>query len=43
MSGAMGLTDEYDLRLWTTRLAALAMEVGGPPTVRTALARARWA
>ncbi|MFA5882919.1 MAG: acyl-CoA dehydrogenase [Acidimicrobiia bacterium] len=42
MSGAMGLTDEYDLHLWTTRIFSLAAELGGPPVLQQALARARW-
>lgn len=42
MSGAIGLTDEYDLHLWTTRIFALAAELGGPPVLQQALARARW-
>jgi len=29
LTGAMGLTEEYDLHLWTMRLAALRLELGG--------------
>ncbi|UGS34828.1 acyl-CoA dehydrogenase family protein [Capillimicrobium parvum] len=42
LSGAMGLTEEYDLYLWTMRLPALSLELGGAGGHETALARARW-
>jgi hypothetical protein len=42
LSGAMGLTEEYDLYLWTMRLPALSLELGGAGGHEAALARARW-
>jgi alkylation response protein AidB-like acyl-CoA dehydrogenase len=42
LSGAMGLTEEYDLFLWTMRLPALRLELGGASAHDAALARARW-
>lgn len=42
MSGAMGLTMEYDLYLWTMRLPTLRMELGDAHAHHVALARARW-
>ena len=38
----MGLTEEYDLYLWTMRLPALSLELGGAGGHEAALARARW-
>jgi alkylation response protein AidB-like acyl-CoA dehydrogenase len=42
MSGAMGLTLEYDLHLWTRRLLALRLECGGDERHAQELARALW-
>jgi alkylation response protein AidB-like acyl-CoA dehydrogenase len=42
LSGAMGLTEEYDLYLWTTRLPALSLELGGAGAHHAGLALARW-
>jgi alkylation response protein AidB-like acyl-CoA dehydrogenase len=42
LSGAMGLTEEYDLFLWTMRLPALRLELGGVAAHAAAVARARW-
>lgn len=42
MNGAMGLTDEYDLRLWTTRAAALLAELGSVTDVQVEIATSRW-
>ncbi|HVX22769.1 MAG TPA: acyl-CoA dehydrogenase family protein [Acidimicrobiales bacterium] len=41
-SGAIGLTREYDLQLWTTRLQAIRVELGGLHAHRRAAASARW-
>lgn len=43
LTGAMGLTEEYDLFLWTMRLPALRLELGGVGAHRQAVSRARWA
>jgi alkylation response protein AidB-like acyl-CoA dehydrogenase len=42
MSGAMGLTTEYDLHLWTRRLVALRQELGGVQRHAESVARTRW-
>ena len=42
LTGAIGLTLEYDLHLWTLRLHALRLELGGAAAHYDALARARW-
>jgi alkylation response protein AidB-like acyl-CoA dehydrogenase len=42
MSGAMGMTMEYDLHLWTRRLIALRQECGGADRHAESLARSRW-
>ncbi|WP_375396588.1 acyl-CoA dehydrogenase family protein [uncultured Sphingomonas sp.] len=41
-SGAMGLTLEFPLHLWTYRLRALASELGGASGQAAELARLRW-
>ena len=41
-SGAIGLTREFDLHLWTTRLHAVRVELGGLHAHRRAAADARW-
>lgn len=41
-SGAMGLTLEYPLHLWTYRLRALVGELGGPGAQARAAAAAAW-
>jgi len=43
LSGAMGLTEEYDLYVWTMRLPTLRLELGDAGAHQAALARARWA
>ncbi len=43
LSGAIGFTLEYDLQLWTTRLHAIRVELGGLTAHRAVLAKARWA
>lgn len=43
LSGAMGLTAEYDLHVATKRLAALRQECGGLDAHAVALSQARWA
>lgn len=43
LSGAMGLTAEYDLHVATKRLAALRQECGGVDAHAVALSAARWA
>jgi alkylation response protein AidB-like acyl-CoA dehydrogenase len=43
VTGAMGLTREYDLYLWTMALASLLQEAGGLAAHREAVAAARWA
>jgi len=42
LSGAMGFTDAHPLQVWTTRLPALRLELGGLAGHRRAAARARW-
>jgi hypothetical protein len=42
LSGAMGLTREYDLYLWTLRAAALRLEAGGVAAHAQQLAQTRW-
>lgn len=41
--GAIGLTEEHDLHLWTLRLQALRAELGSWRTPSRAVAEARWA
>jgi alkylation response protein AidB-like acyl-CoA dehydrogenase len=42
LSGAMGFTREHDLHVWTLRLQALRLELGGTDAHRRALGEARW-
>ncbi|MGH0038443.1 MAG: acyl-CoA dehydrogenase family protein [Myxococcota bacterium] len=42
LSGAIGFTREHDLHVWSMRLKALELELGGAGAHRRALARARW-
>ena len=42
LSGAMGFTHEHDLHVWSMRLPALRLELGGGGAHRRALAQARW-
>jgi alkylation response protein AidB-like acyl-CoA dehydrogenase len=42
LSGAIGFTREHDLHVWTMRLKALELELGGAGAHRRALAQARW-
>lgn len=42
MHGAMGFTTDYDLYLWSTRLAVLRLEMGGPAAHADAFAVTRW-
>jgi len=42
MTGAMGFTREHDLHVWSMRLEALRVELGGVSAHRRAIARARW-
>lgn len=42
LSGAIGFTREHDLHVWSMRLKALELELGGVGAHRRALARARW-
>jgi alkylation response protein AidB-like acyl-CoA dehydrogenase len=42
LSGAIGYTTEHDLHVWSMRLQALRLELGGPGAQLRALARARW-
>ena len=42
LSGAMGYTHEHDLHVWSMRLPALRLELGGCGAHRRALAEARW-
>ena len=42
MSGAIVFTREYDLHIWTLRLQALRLELGGARSHSLDLARARW-
>jgi len=41
-SGAMGFTREHDLHVWSMRLQALRLELGGALAHRRAVAAARW-
>jgi alkylation response protein AidB-like acyl-CoA dehydrogenase len=43
VSGAMGFTDAHPLQVWTMRLPALRLELGGLAAHRRAAAGARWA
>jgi alkylation response protein AidB-like acyl-CoA dehydrogenase len=43
LTGAMGFTREHDLHVFSMRLPALRLELGGASTHRRAIARARWA
>jgi alkylation response protein AidB-like acyl-CoA dehydrogenase len=43
LSGAIGFTREHDLHVWSMRLQALRLELGGVHGHRRALATARWA
>ena len=42
LSGAIGFTREHDLHVWSMRLQALRLEIGGVSGHRRALAKARW-
>ena len=42
LSGAIGFTREHDLHVYSMRLQALRLELGGLGAHRRALARARW-
>jgi alkylation response protein AidB-like acyl-CoA dehydrogenase len=42
LSGAMGFTHAHDLYVWSMRLPALRLELGGLGAQRRAAARARW-
>jgi alkylation response protein AidB-like acyl-CoA dehydrogenase len=42
LSGAMGYTREHDLHIWSMRLPALRLELGGAGAQRREVARARW-
>ncbi|MDJ0868092.1 MAG: acyl-CoA dehydrogenase family protein, partial [Myxococcota bacterium] len=42
LSGAMGFTHEHDLHVWTMRLPALWLELGGVAAHRRAVAQERW-
>ncbi len=42
LSGAIGFTREHDLHVWSMRLQALRLEMGGVRGHRRALAEARW-
>lgn len=42
LSGAIGFTREHDLHVWSMRLQALRLELGGVRAHRRALAHARW-
>jgi alkylation response protein AidB-like acyl-CoA dehydrogenase len=42
LHGAMGFTTDYDLYLWSTRLAVARLELGGPAAHADALAAIRW-
>ncbi len=42
LSGAIGFTREHDLHVWSMRLQALRLELGGARGHRRALAAARW-
>jgi len=42
LSGAIGFTREHDLHVWSMRLQALRLELGGDVAHRRALVAARW-
>lgn len=42
LTGALGFTREHDLFVWSMRLQALRLELGGTTAHRRALASARW-
>jgi len=42
LSGAIGFTREHDLHVWTMRLRALCLELGGATAHRRAVTEARW-
>jgi alkylation response protein AidB-like acyl-CoA dehydrogenase len=42
LSGAIGYTTEHELHVWSMRLQALRLELGGPGAQLRALARERW-
>lgn len=42
LTGALGFTREHDLHVWSMRLCALRIELGGTASHRRALARERW-
>ncbi len=42
LTGAMGFTREHDLHVFSMRLEALRVELGGISAHRRAIARARW-
>ncbi len=42
LSGAIGYTTEHDLHVWSMRLQALRLELGGPGAQLRALATERW-
>jgi alkylation response protein AidB-like acyl-CoA dehydrogenase len=42
LTGALGFTREHDLHVWSMRLSALRVELGGTAGHRRALASARW-
>jgi len=42
LTGALGFTREHDLFVWSMRLQALRLELGGTTAHRRALAAARW-
>ena len=42
LSGAIGFTHEHDLHVWTMRLKALELELGGPSAHYRSLAHLRW-
>jgi alkylation response protein AidB-like acyl-CoA dehydrogenase len=42
LSGAIGFTHEHDLHVWSMRLQALRLELGGVSGHRRAVAAARW-
>ena len=43
LSGAIGYTREHDLHVWSMRLQALRLELGGAAAQRRAVAESRWA
>jgi alkylation response protein AidB-like acyl-CoA dehydrogenase len=42
LSGAIGFTHEHDLHVWSMRLQALKLELGGAAGHQRAIAQARW-